>query len=460
MPKDVSPTAALQDVDPSWAWTAYEPSSREPWDLARASHLYRRVSFGATWSELEAARREGPAKTIARLLEGGAEQQAFYHQAAATAEALGGSVESLPGWWLMVMLTTPHPVLEKLTLFWHGHFATSAAKVDKGELMLAQHRLLREHALASFAPLLAGMAKDPAMLLWLDSATNKKFKPNENFAREVFELFGLGLGNYSEQDIKQAARAFTGWEVRYGKFHFHAFQHDDGMKSVLGQTGRWNGDDVIRIILEQPAAAKFLVGKLFRYLVSEAAAPPAKLLDPLAESYRRQNYDTAWLVRTIVSSNLFYSPHALRQKVKAPVELAIGLLRSLEGTTNFTALAGDLRPLGQGVFYPPNVKGWDGGAEWINSATMLSRVNLAWALVSGRDGRYRQKVALDRLLEKYAVPPAEAPTWLGQLLLGEVPAAAAEQLAAVYAEEKSAEPHLRLARVVHALAALPEFHVT
>jgi uncharacterized protein (DUF1800 family) len=298
------------------------------------------------------------------------------------------------------------------------------------------------------------------MLLWLDSATNKKFKPNENFAREVMELFCLGLGNYTERDIKQAARAFTGWEVRHGKFFFNPNQHDEGSKTVLGKTGNWNGEDVLRILLEQPAAGRFLAGKMYRYLVSETAPPPPKLLESLAAGYREHNYDTAWLVRTIVSSNLFYSPHATGQRVKAPVEMAVSLVRSLEGTANATALAEDLRKLGQGVFYPPNVKGWDGGAEWINSATLLSRVNLVWALASGRDGRYKKKIDLQQLTEKHNVAPAERVRWLADLLLGvELSKDVYNQLAAVYAGEKGGDEHLRLARVVQAIAALPEFHV-
>src|SRR5262245_13356349 len=222
---------ALSDVDPKWAWAPFEPSKAEAWNLARASHLCRRVALGGTWADLQRAIAEGPAKTIDRLMTGfgrdaakgeGKTQESFYRESAATAASLTSDAENLPGWWLYVMLHTPHPVLEKITLFWHGHFATSAAKVQKAGLMLDQNQLLREHALRPFGPLVGGIAKDPAMLLWLDSATNKKFKPNENFAREVMELFCLGLGNYTERDIKQAAKAFTGWEVRHGKFFFNA----------------------------------------------------------------------------------------------------------------------------------------------------------------------------------------------------------------------------------------------
>jgi uncharacterized protein (DUF1800 family) len=465
-PKQTSQQQTSRErVDHRWAWAAFEPSRQQPWDLPQAVHLFRRAGFGATWAELQQALRNGPQKTVERLVTGDAgadakRREAFYAEVRNTGQTAALNVEGLPGWWLYVMLHTPHPLLEKMTLFWHGHFATSGAKVDKGDLMLAQNELLREHALRPFGPLLRGMARDVAMLLWLDSASNKKFKPNENFAREVMELFCLGLGNYTEKDIKEAARAFTGWEVRHERFVFNPHQHDEGAKTVLGQRGNWNGDDVLRILLEQPAAGRFLAGKVYRYFISDTAPPPA-LIEPLADGYRKHNYDTAWLVRTVLSSNLFYSPHAIVQKIKAPVEMAIGLVRALEGTTNTVALAEDLRKLGQGVFYPPNVKGWDGGAEWINSSTLLSRVNLVWAIVSGRDGRYKHKVQLDRLAAKYGqTKPADTVRWLADLLLGaELPKDVYVRLTALAADDENGDEHLRLARVVQAIAALPEFHV-
>ena len=456
-----SQVARLQDLDPAWAWAPYEPSAEAPWNLARAAHLYRRAGFGATWNELQQALEVGHPATLERLLAGGEGQQEFYQQAAATAQALLGTdnAENLPAWWLHVMLHTPHPLQEKLALFWHGHFATSAAKVTQTRSMLDQNRLLRQHALGSFRPLVGAMAKDPAMLLWLDSATNRKSKPNENFAREVMELFCLGLGAYTEDDIKQAARCFTGWEVRYNRFRFNRYQHDPGSKTLLGQTGNFKGEDVIRILLEQPAAGRFLAGKLFRYLVNESEPPGPALLEPLAAGYQQRDYDTAWLVRTMLGSNLFSSRHAISQRVKSPVELGVGLLRALEGNTNLYALADDLQKLGQGVFFPPNVKGWDGGTEWINSSTLLSRVNLVWAVVSGSDGRYGRKINLDTLAEKHAQrDAASAVRWLADLLLGgPLPEEVYVRLTA--AAGQNGDPHVRLARVVQGIAALPEFQL-
>jgi hypothetical protein len=452
----------MESLDPPWAWSAYEPSKQQPWTLELAAHLHRRAGFAARWEELQQTFEQGPQATLHRLLEGGPEADSFYAQAEAGLRPLiaTGNVEHLPAWWLHTMLHTPHPLKEKLTLFWHGHFATSAAKVTDPQLMYRQNALLRKHALGKFGPLVREISKDPAMLLWLDAAVNHKARPNENFAREVMELFCLGLGAYTERDIKEAARALTGWELRQGRFVFNAAQHDRGEKTVLGRTGKFNGDDLLDILLEQPAAARFLVRKLYRYLVSEAAEAPDQLIEPLAEQYARREFDTGWLVKTILGSNLFFSAHTVRQRIKSPVEFGIGLLRSLEGSANMYALADDLRGLGQGVFYPPNVKGWDGGQEWINSASLLARANLVWGLASGTEGRFKRPLPLVELARKHAGQDKRRRVqWLIDLLISSpLPDAVQVQLASVAADEAGDE-QARLARAVQAIATLPEYQL-
>jgi uncharacterized protein (DUF1800 family) len=459
MPETLEIGAELKKIDPQWAWAALRPTAAQPWSLEQAAHLYRRAAFAANWSELTQARERGCEATVELLLEGGPDQGLFYDEARSTAEALSGSNnrQDLPAWWLHLMLHTPHPLREKLTLFWHGHFATSAAKVNDARLMYRQNELLRKYALGSFRPLLAEMARDPAMLYWLDSTTNRKLHPNENFAREVMELFSLGLGHYSEDDIQQAARAFTGWEVRYATFRFNRHQHDAGTKVVLGQRGTFDGEDLIGILLNQPAASRFLVGKLYRYLVSDED-PPERLLDPLVAGYRSHDYDTRWLVGTILRSNFFYGPHAMRRQIKPPVDFAIGLVRALEGTTNAYALAGDLVDLGQAVFYPPNVKGWDGGLSWINASTLLCRANLAWALVGGVDSRYVDRVQLEKLAAlEGQTKPAQAARRLADLLIaGPLPDETYVQLTTLATGQDRSES---LARVVQAIATLPEFQL-
>ena len=451
-------------IDPDWAWAPYRPSTATPWNRHRATHLLRRASFGGTWNEVSQALADGPEATLDRLSgnsPGHAENcESFYAETKHQVKALlaTGNLQNLPAWWLNVMLRTPHPLLEKVALLWHGHFATSAAKVQSAELMLAQNALIREYALGEFQPLVLGMARDPAMLLWLDSATNKKAHPNENFAREVMELFCLGIGNYTEDDIKEAARAFTGWEVRHQKFTFNEYQHDEGQKTVLGQSGNWNGEHIIRILLEQPATAQFLVTKFYRAFVSETEEPSDELIEALASGYRKNNYNASWLVRRILASNLFYSEHALGQRVKSPVEMSIGMLRAFQAGANTYALAEELREQGQGVFFPPNVKGWDGGREWINSAALLSRINLVWALTSGADDRFKSPPDLQQLAaDAGCKKPAEETAWLYELLHGEPPPRDVQLRLAALADKS--QDGLRLARVVQAIASRPEFHI-
>lgn len=451
----------LASIDPVWAWASYQPNAERPWTRELAAHLYRRAGFAATWSQLEEAIAAGCQATVARLMTPSQEAEQFYTDAARAAESLLGTndAQQLAAWWLYVLIHSPHPLLERLTLFWHGHFATSAAKVTDVRMMYAQNSLLRKHALGSFRAMLDSASKDPAMLIWLDSTTNHKAHPNENFAREVMELFCLGIGNYSEHDIKEAARAFTGWELRKNEFRFNRYQHDAGQMTVLGQTGAWTGDDVLRILLDQPATGRFLVRKLFRWLVSETADPPAALIEPLAAGLRQHDYDLAWLARTILSSNLFYSPQAVRQRIKGPVELAIGLLRSLETSANTVALQEDLQKLGQAVFFPPNVKGWDGGTAWINSSTLVGRANLVWAIAGG-DGRTKARVEPEKLaaLAKIDQPAAKAGRLVELLLACPVPDAVQVQLASIASANDGGERQ-RLARLIHAIATLPEYQL-
>ena len=451
----------LLTVDPGWAWAEYRPNAKTPWIRQLAAHLYRRAGFAATWTQLEEAVASGCQATVERIMAGGPETENFDAEAARSVESLlgSGNPQQLAAWWLYVLIHSPHPLRERLTLFWHGHFATSAAKVTDVRMMYAQNSLLRKDALGRFGAMLDEASKDPAMLVWLDSTTNHKAHPNENFAREVMELFCLGIGNYSEHDIKEAARAFTGWELRQDQFRFNRYQHDAGQKTVLGQTGAWTGDDVLRILLQQPATGRFLVRKLFRYLVSETADPPAALIEPLATGLRQHDYDLSWLVRTILNSNLFYSPLALRQRVKGPVELAVGLVRSLEASVNTYALHEDLQKLGQGVLFPPNVKGWDGGTAWINSSTLVGRANLVWAIVSG-DGRMKARIMPEKLAALAgAHQPAAKATRLEELLLAcPLPDAVGVQLASIASASDGGERQ-RLARLIHAIATLPEYQL-
>jgi uncharacterized protein (DUF1800 family) len=390
-------------VNPRWAWEEYRPSPASPWDVKKVGHLYRRAAFGATGAELDAGLKDGPAKTIDRLLRGDPGQESFDAETAPLARSIAraNNGRQAAAWWLYRMLYTPHPLREKLTLFWHNHFATSNAKVRNAGFMLGQYELMRRHALGNFRALLLEMSKDPAMMVWLDTRSSKKGMPNENYARELMELFSLGIGHYAEKDIREAARAFTGWEIDDGKAAFKASQHDAGSKSVLGRAGNWTGDDIVRICLEQKSAPYFICGKLYRFLVSETVPATPELLGPLAEQFRKSDYDFGEVVARILRSNLFFAPQVYRTRVKAPVDFVLGTVHALEGHLVSTALAESLQSLGQDLFYPPSVKGWDGGPAWLNGHTLLFRQNLALALTATTDGRFGRRIDPAALAEKY-----------------------------------------------------------
>ena len=223
------------------AWNRYTPTPENPWTLEKVGHLHRRAGFGATTQELQRDIKDGPDKAIDRILKGGPRDADFEETSAFMARPIslpaGADGSQLAAWWLARILGTPHPLKEKLTLFWHNHFATSLAKVRNAQYMLGQYRLMNEHALGHFGPMLQAMSFDPAMMIWLDTIASTKEKPNENYARELMELFSLGIGHYSETDIREAAKAFTGYEIKDGKATLNERQHDAGTKTVLGKTG-------------------------------------------------------------------------------------------------------------------------------------------------------------------------------------------------------------------------------
>jgi len=292
----------------------------------------------------------------------------------------------LRAWWLREMLLTPSPLTERMTLFWHNHFATSQQKVRLASLMYRQNALMRREALGNFASLLHAVAKDPAMLVYLDNAGSRKQAPNENFAREVMELFTLGEGRYGERDVNEAARAFTGWSIDRdsGEFVYRRVWHDYGEKTVLGKSGRFDGDEVLDILLGRPETAEFIAAKLWRELVS--AHPEPREVARWAAAFRDSRYEVKPLLRAALTSEAFWSPENRAALVKSPVDLVVGTLRVF-GIHPF-----DLRPavfacatLGQNPFSPPNVKGWPGGQAWIDSATLLGRKQWLERLFRGAD---------------------------------------------------------------------------
>jgi uncharacterized protein (DUF1800 family) len=380
------------------------PLHARQWDLQKAAHLLNRAGFGGTPDEIKAFCELGFDRAVQTVLDSPDDSTQFpkpawaqpqnllaMHQEMMTLtpdekkqmqQEIGKQYRQddmdLINWWLGRMRYTVNPYREKMTLFWHGHFATSVAKVRDSYLMWQQNELLREHAFGNFGLMVKAISRDPAMLIWLDTRESRKDHPNENFAREVMELFTLGIGNYTENDVQQAARAFTGYRIdpRDETFRYAPFQHDDGVKQFLGQTGPFNGDDVIDIILRQTACSEFIAKKLWTFYAYEDPSPA--LVDELASNFRQTSYEIRPLMSTIFRSAEFYSPDAVRTQIKSPVQWVVQTSKVLEtpmARPQITINA--LRQLGQIPFAPPNVKGWDGGRSWITTSTLLYRYNMA-----------------------------------------------------------------------------------
>jgi hypothetical protein len=404
------------------------PIAPPDWTGARAAHLLERAGFGGTPEEIARLAKMTPQEAVRHLVhyqqvEKGAlppfdESGIFLskefvpppdggvgiREAMQKGEALGIKVERKPGtpwlqpivnegyylrfannleitrvarWFAQRMLLTQRPLEEKLALFWHGHFATENDKVRDYRKMMAQWDLYRQHGAGNLKDLLVGISRDPAMLIYLDGLKNVRGKPNENYAREILELFALGDGNYTEQDIKEASRAFSGWGLDGNTFAKHANLHDNGSKTFLGQTGNLDGEDIVDTILKQPACARFISRKLYTFFVRDDL--PADLGERLADVLRTNNYEIAPLLETMFLSRDFYSPASYAMQIKSPVHLVVSTYKKLglteiPGAPNFNATT---QSLGQQLCRPPNVAGWKGGRAWINPSMLIERQNFA-----------------------------------------------------------------------------------
>lgn len=356
--------------------TGFTPSPAEtrPWVGLSPSQAVDRLLAEAqkarVQQEVPAFTREPMALPLNRLSDQAERKAALEKVAEQTLE--------LRSWWLQQMLSTPTPLAERMTLFWHNHFATSVQKVRQPQGMWQQHELLRRHALRSFRDLLHGVARDPAMLIYLDGAGNRVQAPNENFAREVMELFTLGEGQYTESDVKEAARAFSGWTVDREQWRavFRPRLHDAGSKTVLGRSGRFDADDVLDILLEQPQSARFVSTKLWREFVSPEPGNAAERaeLERVAARLRSSGWQIAPALRELLLTEAFWAQENRAVLIKSPVELVVGSLRQFDmRLADSLPLALVTARLGQALFAPPNVKGWPGYTAWIDSTTLLER---------------------------------------------------------------------------------------
>jgi len=371
---------------------------------AAVAHLLRRTGFGPTAAEVDAAAARGFSATVDALLDFSGPDPADATALPSFSSDLPAGARNLPAaqrqaiaarrrdetgrlitWWLQRMATTVHPLREKLTWFWHGHFATAISKVQRAGFMATQNQIFRSQGAGNFEALTQAVAKDPAMLLWLDAATNVASHPNENFARELMELFTLGIGAYSEQDVKEAARCFTGWRFRptTNQFTLVGRLHDAGIKTVLGQTGPWGGEDVIHIVTNSPASAPFVVAKLWSHF-AYPVAPGDPVVAELAPAFAA-GHDVGALVRSMLLHPEFVSDQARNGLVKQPVEWAVGLGRALGLAPGDPRLVAVLRALAQVPFDPPNVAGWPQNHYWLNTASTLLRLRAAAGMAAQAD---------------------------------------------------------------------------
>ncbi|MDR7522621.1 MAG: DUF1800 domain-containing protein [Armatimonadota bacterium] len=425
------------------ALARFTPSAHDPWDRAKAAHLLNRAGFGGRPDEVERVVRMGldasvddlihfdrvpenfpPPdfsslrtlwESVATLYRNRAPERQRFEARVIAQRADNEKLVELRHWWIARMIQTRRPLQEKMVLFWHGLLVSGRPDARLTENLYAQNELFRRHALGNFKALVLAICKDPAMLEYLDNESNRKGRPNENFARELLELFTMGVGHYTERDVKEAARAFTGWTRRGFEFFFDARQHDDGVKTFLGRTGPWDGGDIVDIIFEQPATARFLPRRLF-----EAFAylrPEEELVEDLARIFRDSHFEVAPVVRAILTSKAFYSPKAMRTQVKSPAQLVIGTARLLDlDPAQVPLLARAMDRAGQSLFFPPNVGGWPRGESWITTATMLARYNLSGLVLTGGAPGIARRPAAPPPLPPAAVRIADGARTAGEVV--------------------------------------------
>jgi len=384
------------------------PKSR--WNDRTAAHLLNRAGFGGTLDEIAATKARGLEAAVLGMIEAArdagnvpappwarpgnigairmearaAKRNGDVSKLRQVRRMEGDELLDLRRWWLDRIATTSAPLLEKMTLFWHGHFATSVAKVKDGYWMWLQNDTLRRHALGNFVVLTKAMSRDPAMMIYLDLHQSRREHPNENWARELMELFTIGIGNYTEQDVRESARAFTGYRLDLAsqRFWFASNQHDAGEKNFLGRSGNFNGDDIIDILSKQQACAEFIGRKICRYFIEDE--PSTQLVSSVAERIRAHNFEIKPLLREIFCSEEFYSERVMRKQIKGPMQFIVQTCKILECELPAPHIAQNaMRQMGQILFAPPSVKGWDGGKSWISTSTLLFRNNFANYLING-----------------------------------------------------------------------------
>jgi len=362
---------------------AFRPGKDGPWDRAAAAHLLRRAGFGGDPRSIDTALEAGPDGALHALRTPGGHDERLR----VGVQAMLGTRNIVPlqSWWMALILADGDPLRERATLMWHDHFATSNDKVDDVRLMHAQNERLREHALGDFRELLRAMLRDPALIVWLDGNANRKGQPNENLARELLELFALGIGNYGESDVLEAARALTGWGTRGRSFHFRREHHDAGSKTVLGTTGDFDGDSLLDVVLAHPACARHVADKLLDTFVACPVGDDVR--DALARVLVEREWSVGETLDVLLRSRLFYSESARRSRIAAPVEFVASTALALGAHVVPQQAARVAERLGQSLFHPPSVEGWKGGRAWIDAGTWIARHNAVCEALEGDAAR-------------------------------------------------------------------------
>ena len=466
-------------------------------DRDKVAHLLRRFGFGASEAELDYYAKDGLKGAIDKLLSPEDVEETALPPISAFKNDKGNlKLETVQAYWLLRLITTRRPLQEKMTIFWHDHFATSASKVTQVPMIYQHVETLRKGALGSFQELLTSISKDPGMIFWLDNQENVKGKPNENFAREVMELFTLGIGHYSEKDVQEAARAFTGWAYRRGRrpaqgeatdelrgpdYLFNPRLYDDGEKTVLGKTGSFTGEDVLQQLANHPQTALHLATKLWTFFVY--ANPEKAVVERIATTFVRNGLQIKPMLRAIMESPEFYSPKAVRAIIKTPVDFVVATMRQLGmGAATAAAIERDqatavqkmrgtvgavrqaTKAMGMDLMYPPDVAGWEWGPAWITSATMVERI--AWAdRLFGQVQAGTRRAQINLQLSQLMTISADPSEFVGDLLsvfdanlpAGKRPTLDKAAMEASQGEVTARNANLVASRVCRLIFGAPEF---
>jgi uncharacterized protein (DUF1800 family) len=487
----------------------------EDFGFAEARHLLLRAGFGGTDEQIRTLARWGPEAAVDHLLnyeeipveddsrnafdhniirprseaevrEYRRAQQANDEDTLARFRTMRQSaqredrkqIRKVQQWWITRMIQTPRPLQEKMTLFWHGHFATSYRSTEDSYHMYAQNRMLRANAVGNFADLLRGIVRDPAMLKYLNNNQNRKSSPNENLARELLELFSLGEGNYTERDIKDGAKSLTGNTYRDDAFYHNKNQHDNTNKLILGRTGNFDADGFVEAILYSPKCAPFICAKLYKFFVNDIPTDTREIsgaaryaVRNMSSLLQQKRYDLKPVLRRLLLSRHFYDPSIMGNMIKSPIDLIVGSVRTLSTPVrSLTTLIDSMDMMGQSVFAPPSVKGWDGGRSWINTSTLYVRQNTLVYMITGArpDKRFVEKSSYDptRLVPSMHDPRQDSnppPTLIANelldLTLGYRPSGAAEYLidAAMKVDEPNSADGIKTMLLL--ITSMPEYQL-